>query len=197
MDPLVSVIIPAHNEEGYIEACIRSVRGQSYKNIEIIVICDDCSDKTALIAGRHADKVLKIKARNVSAARNKGAKEAKGRILIFFDADSVMEKQLVLRSVHWIKKGFCGGTTKTRPREKLLFARFWWWLGNIFNYIYLTPSGVLFSTADAFPGYDEKQGIGEDTVVLNRLKRHGRVKYITDTCIYTSSRRFESQGYIR
>lgn len=90
-----SFIIPALNEEDYIEDCISSIKRQTVKPYEIIVVDNDSTDKTAEIAKRLGCRVVKEKRKGISNARNKGAKVAKGDILCFIDADGVLTKDWV------------------------------------------------------------------------------------------------------
>lgn len=94
--PFFSIIIPARNEEETIEKSIRSILEQSFNDFEIIVSNDGSTDKTESIVNNliKKDKRIKIinRAKGTSAAfaRNKGAAIAKGKILVFLDADTVV-----------------------------------------------------------------------------------------------------------
>ena len=71
--PLVSVIVPTKNSERTIERCLKSIKEQSYKNIELIVVDNYSEDKTFEIANKYADKIIK-KGPERSLQRNYGAK---------------------------------------------------------------------------------------------------------------------------
>jgi glycosyltransferase involved in cell wall biosynthesis len=90
---LVTVVIPAYNAGKYIAETIGSVLSQSYRNIEIIVVDDGSSDRTAEIARSYASdprlSVFTQKNAGVSAARNFGLSLAKGKYIAFLDADDV------------------------------------------------------------------------------------------------------------
>ncbi|MEK6899479.1 MAG: glycosyltransferase family 2 protein [Nanoarchaeota archaeon] len=89
--PLVSVIIPTYNEEKDISQCLDSIEKQSYGNIETIVVDDGSTDKTREIVSRY--KKVRIVPQNhqgPGAARNLGAKKAKGEILVLIDADMIL-----------------------------------------------------------------------------------------------------------
>lgn len=88
--PLVSVIIPAYNEEDYLPNCLKSIQNQTYKNIEIIVADNNSEDKTPEIAKVFGAKVVKVEKKNVAVVRNAGAKMARGDILFFVDADTIL-----------------------------------------------------------------------------------------------------------
>ena len=95
-NPLVSVVIPAYNAEKTIKATIESVLNQNYTSIELIVIDDGSTDKTANMVWRmrsqcnqHRVKLHLIAQQNagVSQARNRGVQEAQGEFIAFLDAD--------------------------------------------------------------------------------------------------------------
>lgn len=86
---MFSLVIPTYNERRYIEPCLQSILRQSVPRpeLEIIVADSQSSDGTAEIAARLADKVLTIPRKGIAHARNAGAQEASGDILVFVDAD--------------------------------------------------------------------------------------------------------------
>lgn len=90
--PLVSVIIPAHNEESVIARAIGAVLENKYAKKEVIVVSDNSTDNTAKIASGYGRKVrvIEVDKRCASGARNAGAKAAKGDVLAFVDADQIM-----------------------------------------------------------------------------------------------------------
>ena len=95
-NPLVSVVIPTYNEEKDIEECIRTLLMQSYKNIEIIIVDDGSTDKTKEIVGKFKKvKLIQGEHKGPGFSRNLGAKHAKGKILIFVDADMYFDKDYV------------------------------------------------------------------------------------------------------
>ena len=71
--PSVSVIVPTKNSERTIERCLKSIKEQNYKNIELIVVDNYSEDKTFEIANKYADKIIK-KGPERSVQRNYGAK---------------------------------------------------------------------------------------------------------------------------
>ena len=96
----LSVIIPAYNIDEYIGKCLDSILRQTYSNLEIIVIDDGSTDKTAEIIDQFAlqDSRLTIihkKNEGVSVARNTGIQIATGEYFFFFDGDDFMEPNTV------------------------------------------------------------------------------------------------------
>lgn len=99
-NPLVSVIIPAYNTEGYIGKCLKSVQTQTYENLEIIVIDDGSTDGTGEICRRFAEtdrrfRVLHKENSGVSDSRNLGLEQAKGKYLVFVDSDDHVKPDYV------------------------------------------------------------------------------------------------------
>ena len=91
MKNLMSIIIPAHNEENYLESTIKSIK-QNKGNYELIIVCDNCIDKTFEIAKKYTKKVYRVNFKNISKTRNYGVKKSIGEILVFNDADTIISK---------------------------------------------------------------------------------------------------------
>ncbi len=90
--PLVSIIVPIYNSMQWLAECIESIRGQTYKEIEIILVDDGSTDFSGVICDAYAEmdsRIVVIHQENkmLSAARNAGMKIAKGKYLMFADSD--------------------------------------------------------------------------------------------------------------
>lgn len=196
----ISIIIPAYNEEKFIKRAIDSIKRQTFSDYEIIIVAAGCTDKTAEIARRYVIKVFEIKQRGTALSKNLGAKHAKGNILVFFDADSIMSKNLLKDINQAIQKGYVGGVCRTYGDNDRLKTRIYWWLGHLYNYIYLLPRALIFCKKSTFKkvgGYDERLQIAEDSTLLRKLMKKGKVKYIISSSIKTSMRGHEKKGYIK
>lgn len=95
MKDLISVIVPVHNGEAYLEKCIESIVTQDYEELEILVINDGSTDATAEICSRLSGQyenlqVIEMPDLGVSMARNRGLEQAKGDYITFVDADDRM-----------------------------------------------------------------------------------------------------------
>jgi len=109
--PLVSIIVPACNEEATIEPALRSLLQQDYPNLEIIVIDDRSTDGTLHLLQRMQRKFPRIRIRQIQElpqgwlgknhALQTGADMARGEILLFTDADVIMEPTTLSRAVHY------------------------------------------------------------------------------------------------
>lgn len=97
----ISVVIPAHNEEEDISRALESVLASKYANKEIIVVNDGSTDKTPDIVKSFikSDKSIKLinfkKGHSAAFARNRGAENAKGEILVFLDADTSVNPEFL------------------------------------------------------------------------------------------------------
>jgi len=97
----ISIIIPTYNEETSIEECVNSLKNQSLKNFEIILVDDGSCDNTKQILNRiqstsHNIRVFSQVHKGPALARNLGASRAKGSILVFVDADMTFDKNFLL-----------------------------------------------------------------------------------------------------
>lgn len=91
----VSIIVPVYNAEKSLEACIRNICRQSYQDLELLLINDGSTDRSEDICREYAKKDKRIKVfsqknSGVSAARNRGLKEADGELILFHDADDIL-----------------------------------------------------------------------------------------------------------
>ena len=85
--PKFSIIIPAHNSEKYISKALMSVLDQTYRDYELIVVCDSCTDDTDEVAAAYGAKVCYINSGSDGAARSEGLYEATGDWVLFMDDD--------------------------------------------------------------------------------------------------------------
>lgn len=110
--PLVSIIVPAHNEELSIEHCLDSIRLSSYKNIEIIVHNDISTDKTAKILAGYKKQYKNLKLRVINRRKRAGKgggvnyalqKFAKGELVMTLDADCILHVDAIKNAVKYFK----------------------------------------------------------------------------------------------
>lgn len=111
MLPFVSVIIPTLNEERYIGKCLESIFNLDYpKNrYEIILVDNGSKDRTIEITKKFNAKIIKRKSLTIGTLRNIGARDARGSILAFIDADCIADRNWIKRAIinfhfHYLKK---------------------------------------------------------------------------------------------
>jgi glycosyltransferase involved in cell wall biosynthesis len=100
MNELVSVVVPVYNVEGYVERCLKSIIGQTYKNLEIIVVDDGSKDSSGQICDQIAATdermtVIHQENRGLSGARNRGLESATGEYVCLIDSDDYISDVFV------------------------------------------------------------------------------------------------------
>lgn len=99
-EPKVSIIVPVYNTAKYLPACIESLIGQTYQNLEIILVDDGATDDSGKIADEYAKKDTRIKVVHQknggqSAARNRGLALATGEFISFVDGDDSIASDFI------------------------------------------------------------------------------------------------------
>lgn len=99
-EPLISVVVPVYNGQDYLADCIDSIENQAYDNLEIIIINDGSTDRTAEVCGSLQSaydnvRILTMDDKGVSAARNAGIEALKGEFVTFVDADDRLRPEMV------------------------------------------------------------------------------------------------------
>ncbi len=122
MLPVVSVIVPARNEEAVIGKCLESLLASDYpKNkLEIIVAVDGCTDNTVKIAQKYPVKVVESDPKGCKAAAlNTVWPSAKGDVIAIYDADSLVEKQTIKEATkHFSEKNVIGVSGMVKSSNK-------------------------------------------------------------------------------
>lgn len=196
----ISVIIPAHNEEGYIGSTIQAIRSQTYTNYEIIVVCDSCQDMTEQIVREQGAKTLSVNRHNVGAARNAGSKLSNGDILVFNDSDTIMSPNYLEEVKNAISRSYNFGCTRLKPETQHPIGILTTLILNYFSIVRRYFHGNFFIDKGLFErvgGYNERLNAGEDTDLAERLKEMGRFKFLWNTYLVSSERDFRDHGYFR
>ena len=119
---LVSVIVPAYNEEKVIAQTVESLLASTYPNLEIIVVDDGSSDRTSEVVGENFNddphvRLFRIPNGGKAEALNYGLRQARGEIIIGLDADTLFEKETIGLLVAAFRRSGCrrgGGQCKGR-----------------------------------------------------------------------------------
>ena len=93
--PKFSIIVPVYNVEEYIDDCLKSIKSQTFKDYEVIVVNDGTKDNSMDIVKNYDVEIINQENGGLSSARNTGVKKAKGEYLIFLDSDDYIEKDLL------------------------------------------------------------------------------------------------------
>lgn len=210
--PLLSIIIPCLNEEHFLPHLLKNLASQTFKNFEVIVVDGNSEDKTVKVAKKFNQKYpLKIfvtKTRGVSYQRNFGAKKAKSKILLFFDADTTIPKNYLKEVVQEFQNKQADFlTTYIQVDSQKISEKFFVFL----THVIFTFGKILKSTnsygamqmvkKEAFfkvSGYDIKTKYGEDSQLFEKLYQQD-YKYVIlkNPRYFFSMRRFRNQGTIK
>ena len=202
----ISVVVPAHNEEGYIGRCLESLKQQnipSELNVELVVVLNRCDDNTEGVAHDYGATVARNDSKNLSEIKNAGVAVSSGEWIVTVDADSWLSQGVLAEIVKRSDRhDALGGGIKIRPER--------WSLGIATGYgMMLVPAFFLglsfglywFKKTDfeAIGGFDPNRHIAEDVDFLMRLKKHGnktrrRHEIIRNKMVTTSCRKFDQFG---
>lgn len=181
MRELVSVVITTKNEELNIENCLKSIKYQTYDNIEIIVVDNQSSDKTKEIAKKYTKKVFN-KGPERSAQRNYGMIEkSKGKYVMFLDADMILSPSVVKICINYMKKGFVALHIPEIVLGKKFFSKVRRFERTFYNGTVI--DGARFFLKSAFvkvKGFDEKLNGPEDWDIDKKIKQMGEIGLIEE-----------------
>lgn len=202
-EPKISVIIPTLNEEKYLESTLFHIAQQ--RPHEIIIADSHSTDRTVQIAKRHGCRIVACRRGSASIGRNAGGKAAKGDILLFIDADTIVFPNIL----HVIRKDFRSKKTAGWTCNIFAFSPRWkeHMLYNASNNLveFLTRyakkphapgivTAVRKNVFDRLGGFDENLRVMEDHDFAMRAGKHGRFVFSKETCVYTSTRRMKKWG---
>lgn len=200
---LISVVIPAYNEEAFIARTLQAVHAQDYKPYEVIVVDNASTDDTSRIASDYAD-VYGLEQRGVSRARNFGAKKSRGDVLFFLDADSVLGEGVLEQTNNLINLGLVGGSFVSGIIDPGLKDRIFGRAFSIMCYYKRIFSMCAFCRRDIFMHmnsehniYNENVAYLEDDDFSSVLKQHGLTIVSRSARVRTSNRRLEKNGYLK
>ncbi len=193
---LVSFIVPAWNEEAQLAATLTRIReaAQSLAEPFEVVVADDAStDRTREIAAQLGDRTVHVNYRQIAATRNAGARAALGDLLIFVDADTTVNPELLRAVIKAVRQGAVGGGCLARLDEPVPFwARLSVLELNAYCRLFKVAYGCfLFCTREAFDtsgGFDTSLYITEEVALSRALRRLGHFAVLPQRVV-TSGRK--------
>jgi len=197
--PMISVIVPAHNEEAYLGATLDALNRQDYGNFEILVVANGCTDGTAGVAREKCSRLVTLDAKGLGVSRNLGGRLAAGDLLVFLDADTLLEPHALRTIAGQFNRRHGGGTLKGQPDSDRFAYRVIYGLKNFMHRFVVRngSSGVIICWKDQFDqvgGFKEHLELRENSELIRRLKRFGGYRYIGATAATTSMRRYDRRG---
>lgn len=195
--PMISLIIPAHNEEAYLRRTLDSLNQQDYPCFEIIVIANGCTDGTAAVARERSHRLFVTEQKGLSRARNLGARLARGELLVFLDADTELAPGALAVIAREFTRENAAGTLRGAPDHKRLIYSLIYILKNFMHRwaLHEGSSGVILGWKEDFDrtaGFDEALQVCEISDLIQKLRGMGTYKFIDGTTATTSMRRYEN-----
>lgn len=201
---MISVVIPAHNEEALLAATLDTLACglralQPDGGFELIVVDDDSTDRTAEIGRAAGARVVSVRVRQIAAARNAGARASAGSALIFVDADTLVPVATLRDTLDALRGGaVAGGAPGRLPEGEPLWIRAAWAPFQWGMILLRMPGGAyMFMTRAAFDaagGFDERYFASEEIHFARALKRVGPFRMLRRPVI-TSARKFRLLGF--
>ena len=195
----VSVIITTKNEEKHIRNCLNSIKAQSFaqKEIEIILVDNYSTDKTKQIAVDFTDKIYDFGPER-SAQRNFGVKQAKGKYILYLDADMILSKNVVSECVIKCEQN---KLVALYIPETIIGHGFWIKVRNFERGFYNKTciDAVRFIRKDIFlktDGFDQNFFVAEDWDLDRRIRRFGN-REIVDAVLYHNEEKFNLRKYLK
>ena len=197
-----SIVIPAYNEAEYLprtlEAANRAMRAIPGARGEIVVVDNNSTDRTGAIAAAAGARVVFEPHNQISRARNRGARAARGRALVFVDADTLISAALLRGALEALESGACGGgavvdSSDRATRLMRLSMHVWNFLSRRFSW---AAGAFLYCRRDAWEeigGFSLELYASEELDFSRRLRHWGRKRKldfrILDEAIDTSMRK--------
>lgn len=204
---MISVLVPAHNEQHWLPACLDSIEVAAARvdePVETVVCLNRCTDATESIARERGAMIVREDAKNLSKIRNAAAGAARGDTLVTIDADSRISPGMLAEVRRRLATGrvIGGGVARVYPDR--------WSLGIICSGLLVAPfvfchrvsCGMFWTRASDFwaiGGFNEELVSVEDVDFAVRLKRQGkaggkRFGHIWREHLTTSCRKFDWFG---
>jgi glycosyltransferase involved in cell wall biosynthesis len=201
---MISIIIPTLNEENYLPLLLDSIKRQGIDDLEIIVADAGSQDKTLEVARNFGCKIVKggLPARG----RNEGAKIAKGDLLLFLDADTLLPEnslKVLLEefSTRQLDIASCGlmpfGNNKFLY---FLYDFFYNRLAILFEKKLPPGAGLIIAKKELHKhigGFDETIKMGEDHSYARKGAKSGKYGFLRSVKIHFSQRRFKEEGWFK
>jgi glycosyltransferase involved in cell wall biosynthesis len=199
---MITIVIPTYNEEDYLSLLLSSIRNQSFTDYEIIVADNNSSDNTTKIATQYGAKV--VPGGLPGAGRNSGASYSKENLILFLDADIILQDRNFLKDIinEFEERKLGVATCEIKPlSDKIIDIA----LHNAYN-IFINIVAPFVPHAPGFcilvdrdihnliNGFDEEIKLAEDTDYVKRAAKYGKFSILKSHKAPVSVRRLDRDG---
>ncbi|ABR30093.1 glycosyl transferase [Thermosipho melanesiensis] len=207
----ISVIVPVLNEEKTLEKTLKSIKNQTYKNFEIIVVDNGSTDKSVEIARKYTTNIFFEEKKGSINAIVKGIKNSKGDIFLTCDADSIYPKNYFEKIFKTFKKHekICAIYGPFMFIENGKISNFFTWisyiimdfLSKLFTKTYIVGAANFAIKRECYfkvGGYDIKSNLAsQDFRLARKISKVGKVSFSPFLVVFTSNRRFRKEGFFK
>ncbi len=195
---VISVIIPALNEERYIGITLKQLSTLK-GNFEIIVVDGGSRDRTHELVNQYPAVKILSSEKGRAAQMNTGALNAQGDILLFLHADTILPRDAYKRIVdHFYYPDHIGGSFRLKLDHKHFLLQLYSWCSRWSAEFFTYGDHAIFVKKGIFVkigGYKQLPFM-EDVEIQKRLRKEGKFKKMK-CAVFTSARRFEKVGVTR
>jgi len=202
---MISIVIPALNEEEFLEDCIWSIKNQNYSGeYEIIIMDNGSDDRTQEIAKEHADKLYVEPDMSLPELRNAGIKRAEGEIIASTDADCLMDENWLKEAEKSLKNGnvlVTGPITSIKNKElfQVLLYLYNIWLQismNSLGFSHASAGNCAFYRKEALEIGGFKHFFPSDGKFGLDMSKKGSLRFNPDMLVFASMRRYEKDPIV-
>ncbi len=198
------MVVPTWNEGKYLEGLLDSLDKQTHNGFEVVVADSGSEDQTAEVAARHGARLVQGPRSGPAEGRNRGAREAKGEVVVFLDSDCVADPGLIEGVEEACKDpAVIGGAFRFVPLDGKRVDRLLYTFANVYQEVMINL-GIYHNAGYGFfyrkKVFEEIGGMRED-LVLNEthdlaMRTRGKGLFVfLKTPVYTSMRRYRKYGY--
>lgn len=207
---IISIVIPAYNEEKYIGKTLDSIEKLDKNNweVEVVVVNGGSTDNTVRIAQKYGAKVINELHKGIGFARQQGLLAAQGDIVAFTDADTIVPKDWLTKHINVLRRDeivFSYGAFKVFDGKfpyyqyiNYLQTPIQWLMFTLFRVPLAAGQNIAFWREKALliHGFNYQLKAAEDVDIAVRMKKVGRVIYSPNIVVYSSGRRSnEGRGF--
>ncbi len=202
-----SVIIPAYNEAKYISRVLSALAQQSFKDFEIIVKDGLSRDSTVGVARKSTKKVFSKQDSSAADARNQGASYARGEILVFIDADTLLSPDTLARFSSLLdNQKVVGASCRKVPLSSSIldrvlyeFVNFSTWFGSVMRVGGAHGNLMLIrrTAFEAVGGFNPDIIVAEEQELVRKALRFGKYVFLSNICVFENPRRVRQWGRLR
>jgi glycosyltransferase involved in cell wall biosynthesis len=200
----VSVVVPVYNEQLFIKRCLENILSQNVKADEVIIVDNNCTDKTCEIAKEMGARVVREKRQGMIYARNKGFESAKYEIIARTDADSIVPRNWIekikynfrTQNIDALSGPIVFDTKVKTSAPALIYSRS---LKKFLkgNYVLQGPhmalTKVMWKKVRPYVNLDDSKVHEDVDLSMNIIKMNGKIGYDESLIVETSARRMKKK----